>query len=85
MIGAHELNERLAVLATRPGEYTAFVAQRAFRGIGRLTRRRVPGRRIGMPARMETRISGAPSGGFMRMAMEFAAGQKAEQHGQKTE
>ena len=85
MIGAHELDERLAVFATRPGKYTAFVAQMAFRRRGRLARRRVPGRRIGTPGRVEMRMSGVPPAGSMRMAMEFEPGQKTEQQDQEAE
>jgi hypothetical protein len=85
MIGAHELDERLAVFAARPGEYTAFVAQGAFRRIGCLARRRIPGRRIGMPDRVGMRISGVPPGGSMRMAMESEPGQKTEQQDQEAE
>ena len=70
MIGAHELDERLAVFATRPGKYTAFVAQGAFRRMGRWARCRIPGEGIDMPGRVEMRMSGAPSGGSMRMVME---------------
>jgi hypothetical protein len=85
MIGAHELDKRLAVFATRPGKYTAFVAQGAFRRAGRQARRRIPRGRIGMPGRVKMPISGAPPGGSMRMAMEFEPGQKTEQHGQEAE
>ena len=90
MIGAHELDERLAVFATRPGKYTAFVAQRTFRRMGRWARCRIPGERIGMPGRVEIRMSGAPPGGSMRMVMESMRmtmksepGQKTEQHDQE--
>jgi hypothetical protein len=79
-IGAHELDECLAMLAAGLGEYTAFVAEGAFRRAGTFWDIGISsgrGRRG-----MMMRGSGAAVGVAMRAQAGFQAGQKTGQHEQ---